>query len=225
VGLTGGALLIWMVGFAVGRAVTLRSRLTWKRLAELQWQLEARTKLPEPKQACTWTCQADVAADLLHRWEVKALQLTPLPVSGGKTPPARQVAGEALKPLNEAARIEHILEDEERTGRRLAPVVDALLQQILAWGREGPTPAAIRVDARLAREIKCGFHLYHCEQTAKALSWARRKTWKRSLHQPAGDCLGVLRGPMADEVDFAARMREELEALLLKLIKGVRFKP
>jgi len=103
--------------------------------------------------------------------------------------------------------------------------VEALLQQILAWKREGQTPASIRMDARLARGIKCGFGLYHCEKGDKGLEWTERKRWKRTLHQPGGECLGVLRGPMAGESDFAARMREELEALLLKLIKGVRFRP
>jgi len=80
--LTGGALLVWVLGFTIGRALTLRTRLTWKQVAQLQWQLEAKTELPEPREPCTWTCKADATAKLLNRWKVTALQLTPLPVSG-----------------------------------------------------------------------------------------------------------------------------------------------
>ncbi len=222
--LTGGALLVWAAGFAVGRAATIRSQFTWKRLAEVQWQVKASTQLPEPKEACTWTCKADASIDLLNRWEVAALELTPLPVSGGKKPEVKQVTGEPLKVLGESIRIGHVLEDETRTRQRLAPLVDALLQEILAWKQEGMTPAAIRLDARMKREVKCGFHLYHCEKTKKGLQWKERKKWKKALHQPGGECVGVLRGPTAGEADFSERARAELETLLLQLVKGVRLK-
>jgi len=222
--LSGGALLVWTLGFVVGRALTLRSRLTWQQLALWQWQLEASTRLPEPKKACTWTCKADASTDLLKRWQVTTLRLTPLPVAGGKTPPARQVSGKALTPLNEAARIEHLLEDEEHIRRRIAPVAQALLREILAWGEAGQSPAAIRLDVRLAREIKWGFRLYHCRAKGQNLVWKEMKKWKGALHQPGGRFLGVLQGPRADEEDFARRAQTEIEALLLQLVKGVRFK-
>ncbi len=221
----GGALLLGALGFTVGRALTLRTRLTWQRTAQLQWQLEATRELPEPKDACTWACKAKATTELLKRWKVTALELTPLPLPSGKTPPTKRVKGEVLGRLTEAAQPQYVLEEEARTRQRIAPVVDALLGEILAWRREGQTPASIRVDARLARDVKGEFELHHCEKTAQGPKWARKLKWKGSLHQPAGKYLGVLRGPAAGEPDFTARAREELEGLLMKLIRSVRFKP
>jgi len=220
----GAAVVLLALGATIGRALTLRTRLTWERTAQLQWQLEATTELPEPKEACTWACQAKATTDLLKRWKVTALQLTPLPLPSGQTPPTRRVEGEVLDQLTEAAQPQYVLEDEARTRQRIAPVVDALLEQILAWKQEGQTPASIKVDARLARDIKCEFALHHCEKTADGPKWARVQTWKGALHQPAGEYLGVLRGPTAGEPDFTARARGEMAGFLLKLVKGVRFK-
>jgi len=221
----GAAVLLLGLGATIGRALTLRTRLTWERTAQLQWQFEATTELPEPKEACTWACQAQATTDLLKRWKVTALQLTPLPLPSGKTPPTRRVEGEdVLDRLTEAAQPQYVLEDEAHTRQRIAPVVDALLEQILAWKKEGQTPASIRVDGRLARDVKVEFALHHCEKTAEGLKWAKVQTWKGALHQPAGEYLGLLRGPTAGEPDFAARAREELAGFLLKLVKGVRFK-
>jgi hypothetical protein len=222
---TGSAILVWTAGFVIGRAATLRSQVTWKDLAHLQWQLEARTELPEPRRACTWTCQADASTDALRRWKVKSLLLTPLPVSGGKTPPAAKVSGDALKPLQESFSLRYLLEDENDTRQRLSGVAEAVVKQILAWRQEGQSPASVRLDVQLERDIKWGFKLFHCQKSKKGLTWKEMKKWKGTLHQPAGDCLGVLRGPMADEADFAARAQDEIEAFLLELIKGVRFKP
>jgi len=220
-----GTVLLAALAFTVGWALTLRTRLTWERTAQLQWQLEASTELPEPKEACTWACKTKAATDLLKRWNVTALELTPLPLPSGKVPPVKRIGGQVLTPLNETARVQHVLEDEAQTRRRIAPVVDALLQQILAWKAEGQTPASIRLDAHLARDVKCEFELHHCEETGEGLKWAKRLTWKGALHQPGGEYLGVLRGPTAGEPDFAARAREEFEGFLLNLVKGVRFKP
>lgn len=218
------AILLGGLGGVIGRTLALRTRLTWERIAQLQWQVEATKELPEPKEACTWACQAKATADLLARWNVTALELTPLPLPSGKSLPAKRLEGAVLAPLNEATGIQHVLEDEDQTRRRIAPVVDTLLERILAWKAEGQTPASIRVDAHLAGDIECGFRLCHCEKTAKGLDWVERMKWKGTLHEPAGECLGVLRGPTAGEPDFAARAREELEGFLLKLIRGVRFK-
>lgn len=220
----GAAVVLLGLGATIGRALTLRTRLTWERTAQLQWQLEATTELPEPQDACTWACKAKATTDLLKRWKVTALQLTPLPLPSGKTPPTRRVEDEVLDRLTEAAQPQYVLEDEARTRQRIAPVVDALLEQILAWKQEGQTPASIRVDARLARDVKCEFALHHCEKTAEGPKWAKVQTWKGTLHPPGGEHLGVLRGPTAGEPDFAARARGELEGFLLKLVKGVRFK-
>jgi hypothetical protein len=200
--------------------------MTWTETAQLQWQLEAQTELPEPKKACTWACKAEATTDLLKRWQVTALELTPLPLPSGKTPAAKRVEGEVLDPLSEAVHPQYILEDEAHTRQRVAPVVDALVEQVAAWEKEGQTPASIRVDARLRRDVKCQFKLYHCEKAGAALEWADHGLeWKRSLHQPGGEYLGVLRGPTADEADFLTRAREELAGLMLQLLKAVRFRP
>ncbi len=222
--LSGGALLIWAVGFIIGRATRLRARLTWQQLAHWQWQLEASTRLPEPKKACTWACKADASTSLLRRWKVTALRLTPLPVTRGHTPPPRQITGQALEPLNEAARIERALENQAHIRRRIAPVADALLQQILAWRDAGQSPASIRLDVHLAKDVKCRFRLYHCRLRGQKLEWKEMKKWKGTLHQP-GQFWGVLQGPRADEEDFVQRARAELESLLLQLVNEVRFKP
>lgn len=213
------------LGGAIGRALTLKTRLTWERAAQLQWQLEATTELPEPKKACTWACKAPVTTELLKRWEVTALELTPFPQLSGKTPPVKRVEGKILDLLTDGAQLQYILEDETQTGQRVVPVVDALLEQILAWEREGQTPASIRVDAHLTRAVKCEFKLYHCEKTGMKLEWVDSGVkWKGTLHQPGGEYLGILRGPTAGEPDFANRARKELEGFLLQLVRGVRFK-
>jgi hypothetical protein len=137
----GVAVLLGGLGVTIGRALALRTRLTWERMAQLQWQLEATKELPESKEACTWACKAEARADLLARWNVTALQLTPLLLPSGKSLPAKRLEGATLAPLNEAARIRHVLEDEPQTRRRIAPIVDVLLEQILAWKAEGQTPA------------------------------------------------------------------------------------
>ncbi len=222
--LSGVALLVWAAGFAVGRALTLRSTLTWKRLAELQWQVEAKTNLPEPRKACTWTCQASASTGLLKRWQIEAISITPLPVSGGKTPSGREITGEALKSLNEAVRIKILPEDEAQRRQHVKPAAEALVRAVLAWGDEGKSPPAIRLDVRLQRDVKWGFRLYHCENTSTGLQWKERRKWKGALHQPAGDCLGVLRGPTEGEKDFPARLQTEIEALLMQFVKSVRLK-
>jgi len=222
----GAAVVLLVLGVTIVRVLTLRTRLIWKRTAQLQWQLEANTELPEPKEACTWACKAQVTTELLKRWKVTALELTPLPLPSGKTPPVKRVdEGEILDRLTEATQPQYILEDEARIRQRVSTVVDALLEQILAWKKEGQTPASIKVDARLIRDVKCEFKLYHCEIAGVELDWVDSGLkWKGTLHQPGGEYLGVLRGPTAGEPDFTTRAREELEGFLLQLIKGVRIK-
>jgi hypothetical protein len=222
----GAAVVLLGLGGIIGRVLTLRARLTWKRTAQLQWQLEANTELPEPKNACTWACKAYATTELLKRWKVTALELTPLPLPSGKTPPVKRVdEGEILDRLTEATQPQYFLEDEARTRQRVATVVDALLEQILTWKKEGLTPASIKVDARLTRDIKCEFELYHCEIAGMELDWVDSGLkWNGTLHQPGGEYLGVLRGPTAGEPDYTIRAREELEGFLLQLVKGVRFK-
>jgi hypothetical protein len=220
-----GVVLLGLGGI-IGRVLTLSARLTWKRTAQLQWQLEANTELPEPKYACTWACKVHATTELLKRWKVTALELTPLPLPSVKTPTVKRVdEGEILDRLTEATQPQYFLEDEARTRQRVAPVVDALLEQILAWKKEGQTPASIKVDARLTRDIKCEFKLYHCEIAGVELDWVDSGLkWNGTLHQPGGEYLGVLRGPTAGEPDFTIRAREELEGFMLQLVKGVRFK-
>lgn len=222
----GAAVVLLVLGVTIARILTLRTRLTWKRTAQLQWQLEATTELPEPKDACTWACKAQATTALLKRWKVTALELTPLPLPSGKTPTVKRVdEGEILDRLTEATQPQHVLEDEARTRQRVATVVDALLEQILTWKKGGQTPASIKVDARLTRDIKCEFKLYHCELAGVELDWVDSGLkWNGTLHQPGGEYLGVLRGPTAGEPDFTIRAREELEGFLLQLVKGVRFK-
>jgi hypothetical protein len=222
----GVAAVLLGLGGIIGRVLTLRTRMTWKRTAQLQWQLEATTELPEPKNACTWACKAQVTTELLKRWKVTALELTPLPLPSGKTLLVKRVnEGEILNRLTEATQPQYVLEDEARTRQRVAPVVNALLEQILTWKKEGQTPASIKVDACLTRDVKCEFKLYHCEIAGVELDWVDSGLkWKGTLHQPGGEYLGVLRGPTAGETDFTTRAREELEGFLLQLVKGVRFK-
>ena len=212
-------------GVAIGRALTLRTQLTWKRTAQVQWQVEAETELPEAKKMCTWACRAKVTADMLKGWQVTGLEVTPYPQPGGKSPPAKRVVGKILDPLTEAAQPQNLLEGEAETRQRVVHVAQALLDQILAWEQEGRTPASIRVDARLTRDIKCQFKLYHCEQAGAKLDWVDSGIkWTGTLHRPGGEYLGVLRGPTAGEPDFAGRARRELEDLLVQLVKSVRFK-
>jgi hypothetical protein len=221
----GGAAVALGAGVAIGRALTLRTQLTWKRTAQVQWQLEAETELPEAKKMCTWACRAKVTADMLKGWQVTGLEVTPYPQPGGKSPPAKRVVGKILDPLTEAAQPQNLLEGEAETRQRVVHVAQALLDQILAWEQEGRTPASIRVDARLTRDIKCQFKLYHCEQAGAKLDWVDSGIkWTGTLHRPGGEYLGVLRGPTAGEPDFAGRARQELEDLLVQLVKSVRFK-
>jgi hypothetical protein len=221
----GGAVVLLGAGVAIGRALNLRTRLTWKQTAQLQWQLEAETELPEPKKMCTWACRAKVTADMLKRWQVTALELTPYPQPRGKTPPVKRIEGTVLDPLTEAAQPLHIAEGETQIRQRVARVVEALLEQLLAWEREGQTPASVRIDARLSRDIKCQFKLYHCEQAGAKLDWVDSGIkWTGTLHRPGGEHLGVVRGPTAGEPDFSGRVRQELEGFLVQLVRSVRFK-
>lgn len=221
----GGAAVLFGAGVAIGRALSLRTRLTWKRTAQLQWQLEAETELPEPKKMCTWACKANITAEMLKRWEVTALELTAYPQPGSKTPPVKRIVGAILDPLTAAAQPLHVAEGEPQTRQRVARVVEALLEQILTWEREGQTPASIRVDARLSRDIKCQFKLYHCEQAGATLDWVDSGVkWTGTLHRPGGEYLGVVRGPTAGEPDFSGRVHQELEGFLVQLVRSVRFK-
>jgi hypothetical protein len=221
----GGTVVALGAGAAIGRALTLRTRLTWKRTAQAQWQVEAETELPDAKKVCTWACKAKVTDDLLKGWRVTGLELTPYPQPGGKTPAAKRIVGEILDPLTEAAQRQRVAEDEDQTRQRIRQVAEALLEQILAWEGEEQTPASIRVDARLAKEIKTQFKLYHCEQVGPKPDWVDSGIkWTGKFHRPGGECLGVLRGPTAGEPDFASRARQELEDLLVQLVKSVRFK-
>jgi hypothetical protein len=211
--------------FAVGRMLTIRSRLSWKQKAKLQWQVQAQTRLPQPKKACEWACKASVSADLLNRWKVTRIELTPLSVRG-RTPPKKYIGGSALDPLNELMSISDALLPQEEKRGRLTPVVNGLMTQVMAWEQEGQSPASIRLDAKLAGTINSEFGLYHCHQTKKGLSWGKKPLlkWKHKLNQPGGEFLGVLRGPAAGELDFAARARNELEECLLDLVSPARFR-
>jgi len=80
------------------------------------------------------------------------------------------------------------------------------------------------VDAEVKGDVKCEFALCHCEQTAAGLRWVEWLKWRHTLRQPCGEVLGILRGPLADEPDFGARARGELEAQLLALVNSVRRK-
>ena len=223
-GVGGGAVALG-AGVAIGRALTLKTQLTWKQTAQLQWQVEAETKLPDAKTVCTWACKANVTAEMLKRWQVTGLELTPYPQPGGKTLPAKRIVGKILDPLTEAAQLTDVLEGEAQIRQRVGQAAEALLDQVLAWEREGLTPASIRVDARLARDVKCQFKLYHCEQVGAKPDWVDSGIkWTGTLHRPGGKHLGVVRGPTAGEPDFAGRARQELEDLLVQLVKSVRFK-
>lgn len=223
----GGAIVLLSgMSFAIGRTWAVKSKLTWTEKARAQWRVEAQNKLPEPTKVCQWTCQAKVSADLLNRWKVTRLELTPLPLSKAKTPPSKRVEGKVLlAPLNDLANIAKILHHEDEVRCRLAPLVDALLAQIMAWEQEGQTPAAVRVEAKLKAPISAQFGLYHCKQTGKGLTWGKPLvTWKGKLNQLGGEFLGVLCGPTAGEPDFTARARRELEACLLELVSVARFR-
>lgn len=224
--LAGAAVLLLGLGGFIGRYLTLRSRLTWKWTAQLQWQLQASSRLPQAKKACNWACQAEATTDLLEGWKFTGLELTPYPQSSANVPAVKRVEDEeSLDLLTEAAQPKYVLEDEEQTRQRIAPVVGAALEQILAWEAEGQTPASIKMDAHMNRDIKYEFKLYHCQQKGAKLDWVYRGVkWPGTLHQPGGEYLGVLRGPTADEPDFTARAREELEGCLVELVKSVRLK-
>ncbi|MFW6101048.1 MAG: CARDB domain-containing protein [Bacteroidota bacterium] len=219
------AVLLFVLGMLTGRALTFKSRFKWKKRAELRWQLEAETELPEPGEACTWTCKAEASTDLLDRWKIHSLELIPLPVPSGKQAHATRLKGKVLEPLNEAAKLNHLTDDKETGRQRIRPVAEALLEQIMDWKKKGKSPASVKISARLKRDIKCEFKLYHCEETAAGLTWVdSKRKWKGKLHQPAEEFMGVLKGPDARETDFTRRAQGELEGFLLKLIKGVRFK-
>lgn len=218
-------ILLMVVSYALGRGMALHSKLSWTEKAKLQWRQEASTKLPPARQACEWACKATGGANLLNRWQVKRLELTPLQVKG-KTPSRRVVDNKngALDALNDLTNIADALRSPEAVRARLAGVVDAILAQILAWEQEGQSPASVRLDARLAGAVDATYGLYHCHQTRSGLSWGDKPLlkWNGKLSQPAGECLGVLRGPTAGEADFSARARREIEACLLDLLDSVR---
>jgi hypothetical protein len=221
----GATVFLSGMSFAIGRTLAVKSKLTWTEKARLQWRVEAQNKLPEPQKVCQWACQAKVSADLLDRWQVTRLELTPLPLSGGSALWPKHVEGKVLAPVNDLANTGKILHREDEVRRRLAPLVDALLAQLMAWEQEGQTPAAVRVEAKLKAPINAQFGLYHCKQTKGGLAWGKPLvTWKGKLNQPDGEFLGVLRGPTAGEPDFTARARRELEACLLELVSVARFR-
>lgn len=217
-GLGGGALL--------GRWLTLRARPGWTQQAKLQWQLEAVKELPAPQRACQWACQASVSTDLLQRWQVTALDLTPLPVGSG-TPQPVSVTGEALNPLNDLTGLSSLVLRESDLRLRLAPVVAALQRQVMAWGQAGQSPAAIQVAARMAGPVEANYGLYHCRQTAQGLSWGDQPLlkWSGSLDRPGGEDLGVIRGPKAGEPEYPARLMGELEDCLVALVSAARLRP
>jgi hypothetical protein len=220
----GATVLLSGLSFTVGRTLAIKSKLTWTEKARVQWRVEAQNKLPEPKRACQWACKANVSANLLDRWHVTAIELNPLK-SKGKTIPKKRVEGKILAPLDDLANMAKILQREDEVRRRLAPIVDTLLTQIMAWEQEGQTPAAIEVEAKLEAPINAQFGLYHCGQTKEGLDWGKPLvTWKGKLNQPGGEFLGVLRGPTAGEPDFAARARRDLQACLLDLVSVARFR-
>jgi hypothetical protein len=211
--------------YALGRGLAFRSQLSWTDKAKLQWRNEAKTKLPEPKKACQWACKATSSANLLNRWQVKRIELTPLDVKG-KTPQQKAIDNKngALDPLNDLTNIVDALRSPQAVHEQLSGVVEAILAQIMAWEEEGQSPASVRLDARLAGAIDATFGLYHCHQSGSGLSWGKEPLlkWKGKLNQPAGECLGILRGPTAGEVDFASRARGEIEDSLVGLIESVR---
>jgi hypothetical protein len=210
--------------YALGRGLALRTKLSWTDKAKLQWRAEATKKLPKPRKACQWACKATVGANALNRWQVKRIELTPLEVKG-KTPLRKVVEdAEVLKPLNNLTNIADALRSPQAEREEIAGVVEAILAQILSWEVEGQSPASIRLDAQLAGAIDTNFGLYHCHQTGSGLSWGDDPVlkWKGKLNQPAGECLDVLRGPTAEEADFAGRARGEIEDALLQLLNNVR---
>lgn len=207
--------------FTVGRVLTIRSKLTWKQTAKLQWQVQAQTNLPKPTKACEWACQKKLSLKG-GRWKVTRIDLTPLPVKG-KSSPKKQLEGNALDPLNEL--INDISASQEEIKNNLTEVVDKLLAQIMAWENEGQSPASIRLDAKLAGAVDAEFKLYHCHQTPKGLEWGDDLlNWKHKVNQPGGEFLGVLRGPTAGEEDFNTRASAQMEESLLELVRTVRFR-
>jgi hypothetical protein len=218
-------ILLMALSYALGRGLALRSKLTWTEKAKLQWRQEASSKLPQPRKTCEWACKATAGANLLNRWQVKRLELTPLEVKG-KTLPVRAVDNRqgTLDALNDLSNIADALRSPEAVRQEIAGVVDAVLAQILAWEQEGQSPASIRLDAQLAGAADTTFGLYHCHQTRSGLSWGDKPLlkWSGKLNQPAGECLGVLRGPTAGEANFPARARREIEACLLDLLDSIR---
>jgi hypothetical protein len=211
--------------FALGRNLGVKTKLLWTDQGHIQWHVEAQNKLPEKKVPCKWACTVNVSADLLDRWQLEALELTSaMRLRGGKTPPPKRIEGDALKPLDSLTNIASIWHRQETVRKRLAPVVDALLQEVLSWEKEGQTPPSIRLDAYLKAPISAQFKLYHCQPSLKGLDWVEWLKWKRKVNQPAGEFVGIFRGPTAGEPDFATRARQELEACLLDLVSVVRYR-
>ncbi len=220
----GVSVLLGGSSYALGKALGVKSKLTWTDKARLQWSVEAQNSLPKAQRACQWTCKGNVKAALLDRWKVNSLDLTPLSQPKRKSQDVKSVSGAVLNPLNNLANLASLLQDEAEIRRQLAPIVEALLNQVTAWEYEGGSPAAIRVEAQLAAPINAQLELYHCQQTAKGLDWGKPLfTWKQAIHQKEGEFLGVLRGPTAGE-DFPARARQELEACLMELVRVARWK-
>ena len=218
-------ILLMAASFVLGRGLGYSSKLTWTDKAKLQWRHEANTELPQPQKACQWACKATAGANLLNRWQVTRIDLTPLKVKG-KTAQPKFVDNKdgALDPLNDLANITSALNSRQSRGEKITGLVDELLSQIQAWEREGQSPAAVRLDAKLAGAIDATFGLYHCHQAGGVLSWGKDPLlkWKAKLNQPAGEHLGILRGPAAGEEDFAARARHELQEFILDMMESVQ---
>ena len=210
--------------FAIGKSLGVKSKLTWTDKARLQWSVEAQVDLPRAQRACQWACKGSVKAALLDRWKVNSLDLTPLTRPKRRPQQVKSVSGAVLNPLNDLANLASLLQDEAAIRRQLAPIIEALLNQVTAWEREGGSPAAIRLEARLAAPINAQLELYHCQQTARGLDWGKPLlTWKQAINQKEGEFLGVLRGPTVGE-DTPARLRQELETCLMELVQVARWK-
>lgn len=219
----GATVLLSAASFAAGRGLSLRSKVFVTDQARLQWRVEAKKELPEAKRACQWACQGRAVGKLGDRWSVKWIDLVPLPTRGAALPKKR-VESKDLGGLSKLANLRAIVYSDAEIRSELKAAVDALVAQVRSWEQEGQTPASFEVRAKMEGPVDLSFGLHHCKEVSGKLSWGDPLlSWKGKLNQPAGRNVGVLRGPVAGEVDSAARMRRELEDCLVDLAKELRF--
>ena len=208
---------------AIAAIATFSIRHSIKFHRHKEWQEKAEEEEPqETCEPCTRYCRKiELEVEPALR-KIAHLSLSTYDTVSSEQSKERQVKGEIVDGLNKAVRANRRREKPEKLQRQVAPLAQALLQQIMEWLRSEPAPRDVSIAGHLeGGKVTFQFILYHCKRIGNVNVWEKEDKWKATVEDKRDEPVGILRSLNPAEPSISEGLASELTQLLVRLIEKV----